>query len=102
VWRVKWITLPSGCCYLAAACMHGGSALIDASSMMDPTAASSSRVYRHFDASNEKTLVYGIDLISSPESATTESSQFTFASCSFYENKVQIWDLDVTKIFIDQ
>jgi hypothetical protein len=93
---------------LSLSCMQGGSAIVEYSH------DSSACVLRakHGGTDNDKHLAYGIDIInaipspadpviSNTDSQDAENSllkrpiRFTVASCSFYENIVQVWVADL-------
>lgn len=46
--------------------------------------------FHHTDERNEKHLAYGIDVLSITDNGSSDTS-FCIASCSFYDNLVQIW-----------
>jgi diphthamide biosynthesis protein 7 len=81
VWRVKWHS-DSSHCYIVVASMHAGARVYETSADISSISLVASR-----DGSDpDKHLLYGIDvLIASPSSTK-------LASCSFYENKIEIWD----------
>lgn len=44
------------------------------------------------DENNDKHLAYGVDVLSALKGAEGETVDFTIASCSFYDNLVQVWN----------
>jgi len=120
VWRLKWQKTLSEQYVLVAACMHAGSHVlgVDFESIGSTDGSSSSsggerevaslrKLLSHRD-SNPDHLNYGIDTLSSSLSSNKTHSEsasggggggegegevhnMTFASCSFYDNLVQVW-----------
>ena len=108
VWRTKWNMVDDKSSFLSLSCMQGGSAIAEYNH------ESSACVIRakHGDNSNDNHLAYGIDVIkvtslqTKPADRHVESKvvaydtkricrRFTVASCSFYENLVQVWDVQI-------
>ena len=118
VWRAKWHVSENtnanavASSFIIAACMQGGSSVIKF-----PSSASST-LYAESELSNktfsdpellkksiqghDTQLVYGIDLLlvnsnanssNDEEKVNNTSSNLTLASCSFYENIIEIWDV---------
>lgn len=103
VWRVKWILHPDKGTYIVAACMHGGCTLIETNDIPDSVISpcpSHTKYMYNFENSN-KTLVYGIDILSIRRNEGDDVSNilnnsshvFNIVNCSFYENIIQIWDV---------
>ena len=114
VWRIKWKCLPTARdvdsvgnndigtnSYLGLACMHGGSAIYkincsDSSEILTREEVISVQQ----DSSNEERLVYGMDWLQLEANSSdevcgidgTENIKWRVATCSFYDNAVQIWD----------
>ena len=98
VWRTKWNIISDKSSYLFLSCMQGGSAIVE----YDHSTCESLLKVSHTDKSAPNHLAYGIDIIgaksqkeSSPNSVRTNLFTATIASCSFYDNKVQVWDVSL-------
>ena len=99
--------------YLVLACMHGGCRIYKLNIQESPLQGSISfsivSFVHHTDLSNDKHLAYGIDVLhhnralkatsanencanGGGDDATVITNEFTIASCSFYDNLVQIWN----------
>lgn len=110
LWRVKWV-VPEGSGnpeeapkdhFLVLAGMHGGCHVyrlrvtLEAPVGEQANCATSNVLieevngFHHTDERNEKHLAYGIDVLSFTDSGPLDAS-FCIASCSFYDNLVQIW-----------
>lgn len=112
LWRVKWL-VPEGCphSYLVLACMHGGCRVsrikfthLTGDDNRDKWAVREESFVQHKDSRNPQHLAYGVDVLSC--TAVAESSQaeaeseggdalhkykLELASCSFYDNLIQLW-----------
>jgi hypothetical protein len=110
VWRTKWNILSDTSSCLFLSCMQGGSSVIEYSHSDGKLKIKAT----HLD-SHPKHLAYGIDIIHAKTKILTDSTPsiigfsshseegdrstsnrtfnaVTLASCSFYDNLVQIWD----------
>lgn len=93
---------------LSLSCMQGGSAIVE----YNHDSSTCTLRAKHGGIDNDNHLAYGIDIInaipapsksaqSNPESQVADNSllkkpvRFTVASCSFYENIVQVWNADL-------
>ncbi len=89
MWRTKW-HVEAGAEHIATSSMQGGSRLYR-------LAANEGGEYRLVDSvvqtdeRNPNHLAYGIDVIGHSDSSSSSSQEFTLASCSFYDNLVQVW-----------
>lgn len=88
--------------------MQGGSAIVE----YDHVSSTCAVRVQHGGVNNDKHLAYGIDIVNATPapsvraSSSTEcqveddsplrkSVRYTVASCSFYENIVQVWEVDL-------
>ena len=118
MWRTKWNILYDNSSFLFLSCMQGGSAIVEYDGISKTSIA---RVQQR-DEKNDNHLAYGIDVINikplkGPESSHLKEQEehflktkgkgevevegvfpgrrgltVTVASCSFYDNLVQVWD----------
>lgn len=117
MWRTKWNILYDKSSFLFLSCMQGGSAIVE----YDCISKTSITRIQQKDEKNDNHLAYGIDVINikpliGPESFHQDEHSLktkkeeeeegegeggvpgsrgltvTVASCSFYDNQVQVWD----------
>lgn len=111
MWRTKWNILHDKSSFLFLSCMQGGSTIVE----YDGISKTSIARIQQKDEKNDNHLAYGIDVINikplkDPESFHQEEHSLktkkegdrdfsgsrgltvTVASCSFYDNLVQVWD----------
>lgn len=110
MWRTKWNVLSDKSSFLFLSCMQGGSAIVE----YDGTNTTCEVKVKQRDEKNDSHLAYGIDLINFIPSNGIEHSSLedrsagkkteypsrraltvTVASCSFYDNLVQVWDAEL-------
>jgi diphthine methyl ester acylhydrolase len=84
VWRIKWAT---GRNLLAVASMQGGSGIY----RWDDSTQTIETIAQQVDP-NPNRLVYGVDWLTTEENED-EIVCWKIATCSFYDNLVQIWDM---------
>ena len=98
MWRAKWSpSQVEGVDYLVTASMQGGSRVYQLhSSVSDDTDSikyALSHAIEQRDDRNSNHLAYGIDVLHRlPDNESKEV--LTLASCSFYDNLVQVWTAD--------
>lgn len=92
VWRTKWFCAEteSSADFLITANMQGGARIYNLSNPSE-LICTVKKTVEFGDSSNSSQLMYGIDLLRHKNSSNSSAHQFDVASCSFYENLVQIW-----------
>lgn len=118
VWRTKWNMINGKSSFLFLSCMQGGSAIVE----YNHKNSTCEIKVKHTDKTNSNHLAYGIDIIGARRSRNETENKIenengneyqnentslkppygfansnfdtivTIASCSFYDNLVQIWD----------
>ena len=107
VWRTKWNILDDSSSFIFLSCMQGGSSIVE----YDGANSICAVKIQQRDENNDNHLAYGIDIINVAPLQGLESSNLgeysektvtdvlssraltvTVASCSFYDNLVQVWD----------
>ena len=107
MWRTKWNIIDDKSSFIFLSCMQGGSSIVEYDGLSSTCTVSA----KQQDEKNDKHLAYGVDVINisriqgsrSPsleehsvgtktDVRNSRALTVTVASCSFYDNLVQIWD----------